>query len=115
MLCESGIGTAADVERAKVNSEGLGRFVRSLVGLDARAVQAEFAAFLDGRTLRPNQIEFIQMMIEHLTEHGVMDAGRPYESPYTQISPRGLDGVFEDGDGDMIVAIVEEIHRRAAA
>ena len=115
MLCESGIGTAADVERAKTNSEGLGRFVRSLVGLDAGAVQAAFAAFLDGRTLRPNQIEFIQMMIEHLTEHGVMEAGRLYEAPYTDLNARGLEGMFGDRDAAEIVGIVEDIHRRAAA
>ena len=115
MLCESGVGTAADVERAKTNSEGLGRFVRSLVGLDASAVQAAFSAFLDGRTLRPNQIEFIQMMIEHLTEHGVMDAGRLYAPPYTDLNERGLDGMFGDRDAAEIVEIVEEIHRRAAA
>jgi len=115
MLCESGVGTAADVERAKVNSEGLGRFVRSLVGLDASAVQAEFSAFVESRTLRPNQFEFIQMMIEHLTEHGVMEAGRLYEPPYTDLNARGLGGMFEDRDAAVLVEIVDEIHRRAAA
>ena len=114
MLCESGIGTAADVKRAKTNSEGLGRFVRSLVGLDASAVQAAFSAFTVGRTLRPNQFEFIQMMIEHLTEYGVMDAGRLYEPPYTDLHDHGLGGMFGE-DAAEIVAIVEEIDRRAAA
>lgn len=115
MLCDAGVGTAEDVARAKADSAGLGLFVRSLVGLDPGAVQAEFAEFLGGRTLRPNQIEFVQMMIEHLTEHGVMDAGRLYEPPYTDLSARGIEGVFDDGDAGRIVSIVTSIQRRAAA
>ena len=115
MLCESGIGTADDVERAKRNSEGLGRCVRSLVGLDRGAVQTAFGELLQTRTLRPNQIEFLDMMIEHLTEHGLRLPDRLDESPYTGWSEKGLDGVFEGGDADRIVAIVEDIQRRAAA
>ncbi|MEO6028043.1 MAG: type I restriction-modification enzyme R subunit C-terminal domain-containing protein [Candidatus Binatia bacterium] len=39
MLAEAGIGTAADVERAKRESQGLGLFVRTLVGLDREAAK----------------------------------------------------------------------------
>ena len=115
MLRESGVGSPEQVDRAKADSAGLGLFVRSLVGLDPTAVQAEFSSFLAGRTLRPNQIEFVQMMIEHLQEHGVMEAGRLYEAPYTDISERGLDGVFDGADAERIIEIVDDIHRRAAA
>ena len=34
LLAESGVGGAADIERAKADSHGLGLFIRSLVGLD---------------------------------------------------------------------------------
>ena len=89
--------------------------VRSLIGLDPGAVQAEFASFLEGRTLRPNQFEFLQMVIGHLTAHGFMEASRLYEPPYTDLNDRGLEGVFDNADADQIVGIIEEVRRRAAA
>lgn len=115
MLCESGVGTVGDVAQAKANSAGLGLFVRSLIGLDPGAVQAEFASFLEGRTLPPNQFEFLQMVIGHVTAHGFMEAGRLYEPPYTDLHGSGLEGVFDGADADQIVGIIEEVRRRAAA
>ena len=115
MLHESEVGSPEQIERAKADSAGLGLFVRSLVGLDRAAVQEAFSSFVQGTTMRPNQIEFLEMMIEHLQEHGVMEAGRLYEPPYTDLNERGLDGVFDGADADHIVKIVEGIHRRAAA
>jgi len=43
MLRDSGVGTTEDVERAKAQAEGLGLFVRSLVGLDRAAAKEAFA------------------------------------------------------------------------
>ena len=63
MLAESGVGTPADVEKAKAESHGLGLFVRSLVGLDREAAKKAFAQFLTGKTLGANQIEFVNMVI----------------------------------------------------
>jgi hypothetical protein len=80
----------------------------------AVSTQAAFAEFLEGRTLRPNQIEFIAMMIAHLTEHGVMDAGRLWESPYIDLDTRGVDGVF-GADTDRLLAIIDDIRQRAVA
>ena len=54
--------------------EGLGLFVRSLVGLDRAAAKEALADFLAGRTLTANQIEFVNLIVDHLTEHGVMEA-----------------------------------------
>ena len=42
------------------NSEGLGLFVRSLVGLDREAAKGALGGFLAGKTLSANQIEFVE-------------------------------------------------------
>jgi type I restriction enzyme R subunit len=42
---ESGIGTAEDVEKATTQSNGLGLFVRSLVGMDRQAAKGALSAF----------------------------------------------------------------------
>jgi hypothetical protein len=67
MLLDAGIGDAADITRARVTSQGFGRFVRSLVGLDPQAVSAAFSEFIAPGTATAAQIEFIGMIIEHLS------------------------------------------------
>jgi type I site-specific restriction endonuclease len=57
-----------------VESHGLGLFVRSLVGLDRSAAKDALAGFLAGKALAANQIEFVNLIVNHLTEHGVMEA-----------------------------------------
>lgn len=46
--------------------------MRSLVGLDRGAAKEAFADFLVGKVLSANQIRFIDLMINYLTENGVM-------------------------------------------
>ena len=48
MLAGSGIGNAGDLRRAAEENEGLGLFVRSLVGLDREAAKQAFEGFLAG-------------------------------------------------------------------
>lgn len=115
MLCDSGVGTVDDVALAKEKSQGLGLFVRSLVGLDRAAAKEAFAAFLTGKALTANQIELVDMILDHLTEHGAMDAGRLYESPYTDFGPLGVEGVLPPGAVDEVISILEDVRRRAAA
>jgi len=113
MLGETGVGDALSLEKAKKESEGLGLFVRSLVGLDREAAKAAFAGFLDGRTLNASQIEFVDLIVNHLTEHGTMSPALLYESPFTDLAPRGPDGLFPSSQVDELVAILG--HVRAAA
>jgi type I restriction enzyme R subunit len=113
MLSESGIGSVEDVQKAKEASRGLGLFVRSLIGLDREAAKKAFGGFLGGKTLRANQIEFLNLIIDHLTDHGCMDAQLLYDSPYTDFSPRGVDGVFESKEVDELVSILDDVKKRA--
>ena len=46
-----------------------------------------FAGFLTGKTLNASQIEFVNLIVDHLTEHGVMGAALLYESPFTDVTP----------------------------
>ena len=108
-------GLSEETGLAQVNEAGgLGLFVRSLVGLDRAAAKAAFAAFMEGRALTANQIEFLDLIIEHLTERGQMDPRLLYESPFTDFDPMGVTGVFGDA-APAIVAVLAEVKRRAAA
>jgi type I restriction enzyme R subunit len=111
ILLESGIGTTGDINCAKEEAHGLGLFVRSLVGLAREAANEALTTFLDDRTLGANQIEFVNLMVNHLTEHGVMDAAL-YEIP---LAPQGPDRFFTSRQLDQLVGILEEVAVRAAA
>ena len=115
ILAESGIGETEDINRAKEESQGLGLFVRSLVGLDREVAKQELASFIADKNLNANQIEFIDMIINYLTEHGVMDAALLYESPFTDITPQGPDGLFTSAQVDELIACLEEVYQKAIA
>jgi type I restriction enzyme R subunit len=115
MLAESGVGGAQDIQRAAEASRGLGLFVRSLVGLDRQAAKEALAAFLNGKSLGANQIEFVNLIVDHLTEHGVMDAAMLYESPFTDLTPRGPDGLFSSAQVDELLAVIERVRQTAIA
>jgi type I restriction enzyme R subunit len=115
MLAASGIGRADDLQRAKEESHGLGLFVRSLVGLDREAAKEAFAGFLAGKTLNSSQIEFVNLIVDHLTEHGVVDPALLYESPFTDITPRGPDGLFTSSQLDELLAVLDHVKASALA
>ena len=50
--------------------------------------------FLARRNYDANQIAFVQPVVDHLTEHGVMSPARLYESQFTDVTPQGPDALF---------------------
>ncbi|MCY6494578.1 DEAD/DEAH box helicase family protein [Leptolyngbya sp. GGD] len=115
ILLESGIGTPENLEYAKATSEGLGLFIRSLVGLNREAAKQAFGQFLSGSTVSADQIEFINLIIDHLTHHGTMNPGLLYESPFTDINAQGPEGVFSPQQVDGLISLLEDIRAAAAA
>jgi len=92
-----------------------GLFIRFLVGMERDAAKHAFAEFLAGKNLGANQIEFINLIVDNLTEHGAMDARRPYESPFTDLNDQGVGGLFATADVQRIVQVLAEVRVRAAA
>ena len=115
MLAEAGLGDPKELAKAKAECHGLGLFLRSLVGRHREAAKAAFNGFVSGRTLNASQLEFIDLMIDHLTQHGVMDPGLLYESPFTDLSSLGIEGVFRQAEVQELVRILEEVERHAVA
>lgn len=109
-------GGADDRELTLIREEGgLGVFIRSLVGLDREAAKQAFTDFLEGQTLTANQIEFVDMVIEYLTDRGVMDPRRLYESPFTDLDDQGVSGIFDPDQVKELVTILNDVKARAAA
>ena len=112
MLIESGAARLEDLSKMRSGS-GLGIFVRSLVGLDREAAKRAFDGFINGKTLRANQIQFINLMIDYLTQSGWMQPGQLYETPFTDFSPKGIEGMFNAEQVAQLVAVLDEIRTRA--
>jgi type I restriction enzyme R subunit len=115
MLLDAGIGEAGDIERARETSHGFGRFVRSLVGLDRSAASEAFGDFLSTGTATATQIEFINMIVEHLTDQGVMEPALLYEPPFTDIAPTGPDQVFDEEKITRLFTKIRAINDSAVA
>jgi type I restriction enzyme R subunit len=83
-------------------------FVRSLVGLDRKAAQKAFGKYLSDQTLTPQQIRFIEMIIDQLTARGVMDASALYEAPFNGVHSGGPDELF-GGKDKVIEGLFDEL------
>jgi type I restriction enzyme R subunit len=115
MLMESGVGAPEDLEKAKEDNHGLGLFIRSLVGMDREAAKQAFAAFIARRPLLANQIEFVNLIVDQLTDHGVMKAERLYESPFVDLAPHGPDALFSSDEVDELIAVLDTVRATAVA
>jgi type I restriction enzyme R subunit len=114
MLMEAG-GTAELITKAKEASHGLGLFIRSLVGLDRETAMELFSDFIKGTTATPNQIEFIDLIVQELTQTGVMEPDRLFQSHFTDLSAQGPFGIFPQERVAQLVQVLEEIKGRAVA
>ncbi|MEC5216168.1 type I restriction enzyme R subunit [Actimicrobium sp. GrIS 1.19] len=114
MLLEAG-GSPELIQEATKQSHGLGIFIRSLVGIDRESATQAFSQFIVGTTVTAKQIEFIDLIVQYLTENGVMAPERLYESPFTDINPQGPEGVFPSPKVDQIVKVLAEVRIRAVA
>jgi type I restriction enzyme R subunit len=114
MLIDAG-GSPELINEAKEKSHGLGIFIRSLVGLDHETAMQAFSEFISGTTATPNQIEFINLIVQELTQNGVMEPDRLFQSPFTDMNAQGPLGVFPQPKVTQIVEVLNTIRERAAA
>ena len=59
-----------------------------------------------------SQIEFVDMIVNHLTEHGVMEAAILYESPFTDRAPHGPNGLFSAAQMEALVTALASVPQR---
>ncbi len=81
---------------------------RSLVGLDAAAVEQAFTAFVHKHPrLSSQQLRFLHLLQNHIAQNGGIELERLYEPPFTTIHAESIDGLFpEPGDVDELLAIL---------
>ena len=112
-LVDAGIAERAVIERAADQNNGLGVFVRSLIGLDKAAAQGAFATFTDGKMFNADQLQFVKIIIDYLTDRGAVPTSALYESPFTNAAPQGPDSIFNNDQVDNIIKILAEVDNNA--
>ena len=116
MMFEAGeLGTREQFEEVYGAGTSLPLFVRKLVGLDRNAAKAAFGGYLESGPFSADQIRFVETIIDHLTQNGVMDPGLLYEAPFTDMHDLGLDGVFGEDDADNVFSIVRRFNDTVGA
>lgn len=113
LLKNAGVGEEEQLEHAADLHNGLGRFIRSLIGLERSAVAEAFSEFTAGSGATADQIEFVGLIVEHLTEKGVMEPEILYESPFTDIAPSGLENVFSVPQADKLFEVIKAFNESA--
>ena len=111
ILLESGLGTPEDLNRAA--DDGLGIFVRSLVGLDRDAVEEALSEFVAGTRMTAQQLDFLQVLTNHLVENGRVDPAALFNSPYNELAPSGPDVLFGDDGVVKLFSILRSIEGHA--
>ena len=114
LFIDAGIATEEDLVKLQENIK-LGLFIRSLVGLDREAAKKAFADFQSDKPFSADQLEFLDIIINYLTEKGSMEPGLLYESPFTDIDDMGVEGVFQPDQVTHLISILEDVSKRAAA
>jgi len=112
LVTEGGID--AEELRANIGEErSLGRFLRSIVGLERSAAEALLADFVQVPGFTRNQHTFIDLIIGELTVEGFVDPGRLYEDPYSGVAPEGPEGLFTEAQVTDLFTRLDEIGRAA--
>ncbi|MBY6093971.1 DEAD/DEAH box helicase family protein [Ferrimonas balearica] len=90
----------------------LDALLRTIIGLDGKAIEAEFTAFVQQvhTHLNSKQQRFIDLLKNHLIRFGTIELDQLYDAPYTQIHDDGLDGLFNDSQADVIVQFVKRFN-----
>lgn len=106
------LGTKDDFER-EYGEQPLGVFIRSILGLERKAVNDAFNSFIQTGNLNADQIRFIDTIINYLIENGVIEPEKLFEPPFTEIDDQGLLGLFDEVKADELINIIRDINDRA--
>ena len=94
----------------------LGKFIRSIVGLDIEVVNTLFASYIQNKNLQPAQISFLNKLINYLNINGTLDKKLLVKPPFTETHDNGIIGVFtNEEDVRSIISIVDLVNDNVIA
>jgi type I restriction enzyme R subunit len=92
----------------------LGKFVRSIIGLDIEVSNQLFANFISAGNLNANQITFIQKVITYLNQNGTIEKSLLTQAPFNENHGEGIFGIFPEEDKVFkIIQVLNEVNENA--
>jgi hypothetical protein len=99
------------VQQATEQYEEFGLLLRAMTGLDYEAAAIAFAGVRSSQTFRPQQGDYLELLIEVLAKNGTAKVADLYESPFT-LRARGPEDLSTDAQIDAIEAVLQDIRTR---
>lgn len=62
--------------------------------MDRDAVEEALGEFVAGTSLTTQQLDFLQVLTNHLVENGKVNPAALFDSPYNELAPSGPDVLF---------------------
>ncbi len=91
----------------------LDQAIRGIIGLDARAVQDRFTAFVQQHPeLNSHQVKFLDLLQNYISRYGSIEVSRLYEPPFTTLHSDGLDGLFDEPLAEELLAVIRSCAER---
>ena len=106
------LGSKADFQN-QYGEQPLGKFIRSILGLDMETANQAFAEFLQTGSMSADQMTFIENIISYLNKNGTIDKSMLFQAPFTDSHDQGLFGIFDDAQAGKIVSIIDTINGNA--
>jgi len=106
------LGTKEDFEKA-YGKQPLGKFIRSILGLDIHAAKLVFGTLLNSQKFNSSQIRFIDTIINYLNVNGMIEPARLFDAPFTDINAQGMMGLFDEVTSTQIISLIEEVNHGA--
>jgi type I restriction enzyme, R subunit len=86
---------------------GLDRAIRGIIGMDAKAVDERFEAFIHAHPeISSHANKFLQLLQQHIAKFGSIEIAQLYEPPFTTLHSEGPDGLFEEPLVDELLDII---------
>ncbi len=60
-------------------------------------------------------MNFLEAIIRHLTQNGVIDKAMLAETPFTDIHDQGVFGVFEEAEVVQLISLIDRVNGNAVA
>lgn len=73
------------------------------------------SGFVAQYQLNADQAEFLDLIVDSLTESGIVDPASFYESPFTDLDDMGIAGIFNRDQAQQIIKIVRALNEAVAA
>ncbi|WP_194396711.1 type I restriction-modification enzyme R subunit C-terminal domain-containing protein [Microbacterium atlanticum] len=111
---QEALTSAGGVDAAQLHAEaagagGLGRLVRSIVGMERSAVEEALADFVSAPGFTHRQHAFVDLVVQQLTLAGYLDPRRLYEDPFDGVAPEGPDAIFSDAQVTDLIARIRRV------